>query len=423
MSFLLVFLLMLIKFFHMRLKSSSSLCFKFYYVLENCAYMKRYKKKNFDQIDILILLSKTALFFINFDLININKIIKNQPGYIMKSISAIQELLALSGKPGNVPVNLMAFFLYLKKIKRLEKSGDNFNAFAMSTDEMEWFSEIIEHMIGYSEKDLHFQIAIAKWDGSEQINHWSFLEFNFIGSQNPPSLDILICDPLGFMQSLVLANLLSNMMKFGILSKLCLLKIYIPVDILQAAGRTCPYFVTDSISMLSNQNKYCPVYDYMNTHQQENETNKAISTLKSFRESMSSFVEEDLDDVYSFDLVVGHLPSRLLRTKHSVTDLENEVQNSAEHRDEIVNSKGETAWASISKNLFFVKDRTGDNKYRNMRVNKKMEKLGENVNEISSTLNSEEDIQLFFEAVHRHRLFSLEKLIGKTAKTFGYTYF
>ncbi|OEH47582.1 hypothetical protein lpari_01416 [Legionella parisiensis] len=220
---------------------------------------------------------------------------------------------------------------------------------------MELFSEIIEHMIGYSEKDLRFQIAIAKWDGSEQINHWSFLEFNFIGSQNPPSLDVLICDPLGFMQSLVLANLLSNVMKFGILSKRCLLKIYIPVDSLQTAGRTCAYFVTDSISMLSTQNKYCSVYDYMNSHQQEKERNNAISTLTSFRESMSPFAEEDLGGVYNFNLVVSHLPSRLLRTKHSVTDLENEVQDSEEHKDEIVNSKGETAWTSISKNLFLLK--------------------------------------------------------------------
>ncbi|OEH47581.1 hypothetical protein lpari_01415 [Legionella parisiensis] len=56
-----------------------------------------------------------------------------------------------------------------------------------------------------------------------------------------------------------------------------------------------------------------------------------------------------------------------------------------------------------------------------MRVNKKMEKLGENVNEISSALTSEVDIQLFFEAVQKHRLFTLEKLIQKSAKTFDYT--
>lgn len=338
----------------------------------------------------------------------------------MKNISDIQTLLALSGKPGNIPVDLMAFFLYLKRIKRIEKEGDDFKAFAMSSDEIEWLSEIIEQMIAYCDTDLRFQIAISKYNGSEQLNHWSFLEFNFKRTPIMPTLDILICDPLGFKQSLVLTNLLSSRMRFGILSKLCTLMIYIPTDILQIAGRACAYFVSDSISMLSNQNKYSPIYDYMSTHQQDNQRSEAIQTFRSFREAIARFAEENLDDIYNFDLVVSSLPTRLLRTKHSVTALEDEIRDSEEHRGEIVNSKGEAAWSSISKNLFFVQDRTGEGQHRNMRVNKKMEKLGGVVSAISSSLGSKEDIRLFQEAIQRHQLLGLEELISQVIKKKSY---
>ncbi|WP_392536785.1 hypothetical protein [Legionella sp. 227] len=333
----------------------------------------------------------------------------------MQNISDIKSLLALSGKPDSIPEDLMAFFLYLKK--RLKKSRDKFNAFAMSYDEMDCLAGIIEQMIECCVKDLRFEIAFSKWDGSAQLNHWSFLEFNFKGTETPPGLDILICDPLGFKQSLVLTNLLSSKMKFGSLSKLCTLMIYIPIDTLQVKGRTCAYFVTDNVSMLANQDKYNPVYDYMRSHQHESKIDEAMRILAQFRESLTNcYTEEELNEIYDFKLVASALPVRLLRTKHSVPELEKEVRDSENLKDEIVNYKGETAWHSISKNLFFVKDRGGEEEYRNMRINKKMEKLKGIVSELSSSC-LEEEIQSFYKAMHEHRLFGLKQFIIQNIKT------
>ena len=338
----------------------------------------------------------------------------------MKNILDIKSLLALSGKPGNIPENLMAFFLYLKKVRRLKKSGDHFNAFGMSYDEIDGLTEIIERMVKDCGEDLRFQIAISKWDGSERLNHWSFLEFNFKGSETPPTLDILICDPLGFMRSIVLVSSLSSKMRFGALSKLCSLKIYIPVDTLQIAGRACAYFVADSISMLSNQDKYSPIYDYMSTHQQEPKMKEAINILALIRESLTNcYTEEELDDIYNFKIAVSSLPVRLLRTKHSIAELEKEVLYSEEHKEEVVNGKGETAWGSISKNLFFVKGRVSDEEYRNMRVNKKMEKLEGIVSELTSS-TTEEEFLLFYETMHEHQLSSLEKLVEQNVRIDSY---
>ncbi|MCE0724304.1 MULTISPECIES: hypothetical protein [Legionella] len=344
----------------------------------------------------------------------------------MKSISEIKELLALSKNPGNISPELMAFFFYLKEMKRKEKkrNGD-FNAFAMSTNELDWLAELVERMITYSNESLRFQIGISKWDGSEQLNHWSFLEFNFnFNDEILPTLDILICDPLGFSQALVFTNLLSSRMEFGNLSKMCTLKVYIPTDILQVKGRVCAYFTTDNISMLSNQTDYCPIYDYMNSHQHEGKNQEAIDTLSKFRESLANYyTEEELNDIYNFNIVVAPLPVRLLRTKHSVSDLEKEVRDSEEHRGVVVNNKGETAWSSIRKNLFFVEDRAGSEQQKNMRVNKKMEKLGGEIREASSSISSLEDARVISEGIQRHLLSGLEEAIEQSIKRADYSPF
>jgi hypothetical protein len=331
----------------------------------------------------------------------------------MKNISDIKELLALSGKPGSIPDNLMAFFLFLKKCNRYGKKED-FNAFAMNSNELECLAEIIRQMIEKCYDDVQFQIAFSKWDGSAQLNHWSFLEFKFQGSIASPSLDILICDPLGFNQSLVLTNLLSSQLEFGKLSKFCNLNVYIPSDVLQISGRSCAYFVTDSISMLSNQNKFSPIYHDMRTHQSELQTQEALSTLQSFRKAMAfAYSEEDLNDMYDFNIIVSLLPTRLLRTKQSVVTLEKEVFKSEERSSEIVNGKGETALKSIQKHSFFMKNRKQEQEYRNMRVNIKMEKLGNRISELSSEMVAEEEVHLFNEAVQEHCLEGLAKMVDQ----------
>ncbi|KTD56594.1 hypothetical protein Lsan_2754 [Legionella santicrucis] len=340
----------------------------------------------------------------------------------MKNIAEIKELLAQVDKPGTISEDLMAFFLHMKQSIRFAKGGDGFNAFAMSSDELDELAYIIEQMIENCAEDLRFQIAISKWDGSAHLNHWSFLEFNFKAKEFS-SLDVLICDPLGFVQSLVLTNLLTNQMEFGRLSKICNLRVYVPTDILQNAGRGCAYFTTDSIAMLSNQDKYCPVYDYMCAHQQKEKQSEAKYTLETYRDAVAMcYTKEDLENMYDFNLVVSALPVRLLRTKQAVSSLEKEVRDSTELSAEVVNSKGERAWKSIEKHLFFVEDRTGLLQHRNMRVNKKMEKLGEKINAISSSLNSEKDIKPFNEAVEKHRLSGLVALVEKHSKHDDYTF-
>ncbi|AWN75824.1 TPA: hypothetical protein ACTUT5_000944 [Legionella anisa] len=344
----------------------------------------------------------------------------------MKSISEIKELLALSKNPGNISPELMAFFFYLKEMKRRERRGDeDFNAFAMSTDDLEWLAELVKQMITYAAKNLRFQIGISKWDGSEQLNHWSFLEFNFnFNDETLPTLDILICDPLGFNQALVLTNLLSSRIGFGKLSTMCTLKIYIPIDTLQVKGRVCAYFTTDNISMLSNQEDYCPIYDYMNSHQHERKKQEAIETLSKFRESFTNcYTNEELNEIYNFNIVVAPLPVRLLRTKHSVSDLEYEVRDSEEHRGVVVNNKGEAAWSSIRKNLFFAEDSAGSEQQRNMRVNKKMEKLDGEIREVSSSISSLEDARVISEGIQRHLLLGLEQIIEQSVKKTGYNLF
>ncbi|AUH73339.1 hypothetical protein [Legionella sainthelensi] len=334
----------------------------------------------------------------------------------MKSIAEIKELLAQVDKPGTISEDLMAFFLHLKEKTRLEKGGDGFNAFAMSTDELDELAYIIEQMIENCDEDMRFQIAISKWDGSAHLNHWSFLEFDF-KAKELPTLDILVCDPLGFVQSLVLTNLLANQMEFGRLSKICNLHVYVPTDILQNAGRGCAYFTTDSIAMLSNQNKYHPIYAYMHTHQQKEKEHVAKYTLETYRDAVAMcYTKEELENMYDFNLIVGPLPVRLLRTKQSVSCLEKEVRDSTELSGEVVNTKGERAWKSIEKHLFFVEDRTGLLQHRNMRVNQKMEKLGEKIHKISSSFNSEEDIKPFNEMVEKHRLAGLAALVEKRSK-------
>ncbi|KTD14804.1 hypothetical protein Lgra_0507 [Legionella gratiana] len=339
----------------------------------------------------------------------------------MKNSADIKKLLAQTSNPGTISEDLMAFFLYIKQCTRIEKRGDEFNAFAMSSGELDELAYIIEQMIENCDQDLRFQIAISKWDGSAYLNHWSFLEFHFKAKEFP-TLDILICDPLGFVPSLGLTNLLANQMEFGRLSKLCNLQVYVPTDTLQTAGRVCAYLTTDSIAMLSNQDKYCPIYDYMRSHQHEEKWREAKHTLETYRDAVViCYTKEELDDIYDFNLVTSSLPVRLLRTKQSVPSLEQEVRDSKELSVEIVNNKREGAWKSINKNLFFVEDRTGLPQYRNMRVNKKMGKLGEKISAISSSLDSKEDINPFYEEVERHRLSGLAELVEKNFKQHDYT--
>lgn len=332
----------------------------------------------------------------------------------MKSQEDIQDLLKSVGEPGNISKEAIAYALYVKQIAR-QKKGKEFNAYAMDNSEIKAFNNIIQDMIKHCTVDLRFQIAFCHLNTI--LSHWSFLEFNFTARNGSPSLDILICDPLGTDKSLVLLNLLSSVMEFGALSKWCDLTIYIPTDILQEAGRTCAYFVLDTIVMLSNQNDFAPTYEYMASHQNLELTEQKIHLLANFRESVAvCYDKEQLDDIYNFKMVLSPLPGRLLRTKQDVALLLKQIKNSGEQED-IVSHKGINLRQSINQFLFFVEDRHGEQCLRNIRVNSKMKQWADKVSAFSTETEIEIKGDSFDNAIKEHGLYGLVDLV-KSASDF-----
>lgn len=321
----------------------------------------------------------------------------------MKSTHEIKELLQALGKPGHVSKEAMAFALHLKKSDRLEKNME-FNAFAMQGDEneIEQLGSVVADLITECKKDVRFQIAHANWDGV--VNHWSFLEFDFKGSEDPPTLNILVCDPLGLKQSTVLANKLSRTLGFGYLSKLCNLTVYLATDTLQQAGRTCPYFTLDSIAMLSNQDEFVSTYTYMSEHQDNKATNETTVELDSYREAVSCGYEDpsDLDDIYNFKTIVSELPVRLARTKHDVEELKAQSENNPE----IVNRKQQSFATSVQSCLFYVEGRNQVETLRNLRTNFKMKKWEEKVASLD-----DQTPQHFDQCVTEHSLEGLAEFV------------
>ncbi|KTD56466.1 hypothetical protein [Legionella shakespearei] len=319
----------------------------------------------------------------------------------MKSIQEIKELLQALGKPGHVSKDALAFALHLKKMDRLENNIE-FNAFAMQDDEVEELGNSIADLISECTKDFRFQIAYANWDNI--VNHWSFLEFDFKGSETPPTLNILVCDPLGLKQSTVLATRLSNTLGFGFLSKYCNLTVFLATDTLQQAGKTCPYFTLDSVAMLSNQDEFVSTYEYMSEHQNQEATNKTLQELDSYRQAVSSGVEDpsELDDVYNFKVIVSKLPVRLARTKHDVAALQAQSENNME----IVNRKQETFASSVQRRLIYIEDRNHIASLRNLRTNLKMKKWEDRVG-----LLEDQELNNFEQSVADHSLKGLAEAV------------
>jgi hypothetical protein len=316
----------------------------------------------------------------------------------MKSTQEIRELLQALGKPGHVSKEALAFALHVKKTERLEK-GMDLNAFAMQSDEIDALGDIIADLISDCKNDFRFQIAYAHFDNT--LNHWSFLEFDFKGSEEPPALNILVCDPLGLEQSTVLATRLSNTLGFGFLSEHCNLTVFLATDTLQQSGKTCPYFTLDSIAMLSNQDEFVSTYEYMREHQDQTATNVTNKKLDSFREAVSYGAEpEDLNNIFNFKVIVSELPVRLARTKHDVEAL----QAQSENNTQIVNHKQHSFARSVQSRLIYVEDRYKESSLRNLRTNLKMKKWEERVTSLQN-----QDLSNFEHSVSTH---SLEGLAG-----------
>lgn len=322
----------------------------------------------------------------------------------MKSIEDIKKLLSALGKPGHVDKEALAFALHLKKSDRNKKEME-FNAFAMDSSEIEPLGEILADLITEGKTDFRFQIAHAHWDGI--LNHWSFLEFDFKASE-PPTLNILICDPLGLQQSTVLATSLSATLGFGYLSNYCNLTVFLATDTLQEAGKTCPYFTLDSIAMLSNQNEFVDTYEYMKNHQSATATATTRKELDSYREAVSYGKDpSELDGIYNFEVVVSALPVRLARTKHDVASLQAQTEKSTE----IVNHKQDSFAKSVKSRLFYIEDRYHVTSLRNLRTNLKMKKWETEVSAIGDL-----DPAYFTQCVAAHSLEGLAESVKQLSQ-------
>lgn len=326
----------------------------------------------------------------------------------MKSQEDIHKLLKSVGEPGNISEEAIAYALHIKKIAR-QKKGKEFNAYVINSSEIEAFNTIISDMVTHCRVDLRFQIAFCHLNNV--LSHWSLLEFNFSVRNECPSLDILVCDPLGVDRSLVLLNLLSSLMEFGDLGKSCGLTIYIPTDTLQDAGRSCAYFVLDTIAMLSNQNEFNPTYEYMASHQNVPLTEQKIHLMANFRESVAvCYDQEELDAIYDFKMILSPLPGRLLRAKHDVGLLLKQIKSSEQH-DDIVNHKGTNLSQSVNQFLFFVEDRHGEYWLRNLRVNSKMKHWADKVSAFLSETEIDKKGESFDNAIKNHNLNGLADLM------------
>lgn len=327
----------------------------------------------------------------------------------MNSLEDIQKLIKSVGEPGNIHEDAVAYALHLKGIE-LQKKEKEFNAFVMNSSEIGRLSEIIYFMIKHCKVNIRFQMAFSCLNAS--LNHWSFLEFQFRIVDEYPALDILVCDPLGFNNSLVLLNLISSTMELGYLAKLCNLCVYLPTDTLQEGGRFCAYFALDNICMLANQDEFGSVYIFMTEHQDKEALSLKNKLLSSFRESVSMCYEsKTLDNIYNFTVITSTLPARLLRTKQHVSSLYMQITN-IKQDEAIVNHKGKTFWQSVNQNLFFVEDRHGKHWLRNLRINLKMKRWEERMSE--ATLNR--DVESFKNVVKEHRLMGLAALIEKVSE-------
>ncbi|QRN03701.1 hypothetical protein GH742_07370 [Legionella sp. MW5194] len=286
----------------------------------------------------------------------------------MKSVSEMEHLLKDFGQPGDIPVEAMALSLHVKRLERQQK-GSDLHAFAMLTSEIEELDSALVTIIDSNACDFRFQVAVGN-KGSD-LTHWSFLEFVFkANSKDKPELSVFICDPLGMKQSVVLALLLSDTIRFGSLADFCKTTVYIPVTTLQIAGRTCPYLALDSIAMLSNQSSFEDLYQYMKEHENSESASECRRLIELYKTGVIGCMDEgQITDTYDFPCVVSALPPRLVRTSQSLQIID-DVTNHA--GDEVVNAKDKTFRLSTSRYRLIVEDRYGEKEERNLRVNFKM---------------------------------------------------
>lgn len=312
----------------------------------------------------------------------------------MKSVSEMEHLLKEFGQPGDIPVEAMALSLHVKRCERQEK-GSDLHAFAMLSSEIAELDNALITIIDSNACDFRFQVAVG--NKGSALTHWSFVEFVFkANAEGKPTLDVLICDPLGMKQSVMLALLLSDSIRFGGLAEFCKTTVYLPTTILQIAGRTCPYLALDSIAMLSNQSDFEDLYQYMRDHEKGVNTSECKSLIEFYKTGIIGCMdEEQIRDTYDFPVVVGALPPRLVRITQSLPIIDDVTRHAG---DQIVNAKGATFRLSTSRYRLIVEDRYGEKEERNLRINFKMKEQNSHLRAYLAKVSEQSETQPQVEA-------------------------
>lgn len=250
----------------------------------------------------------------------------------------------------------MAFSLK-KKYRESKKSAYPFTGFVCDYERRDKLYDFI-YSSCHSPKlfENNFKVQIAYLDREKSgVRHWSLLELQYSIEKGNNTLKILVLDSLGPQLSYNTAQVLANEVGFeGLLEEIddLSIKIYIPDVKLQHSRAGCATFTMDCASMLSTQDKYENIYDFMDKQPD------AGSTVKVAK------LEDD------FPVHCASLPPRILRGAQSraiITD--DKVLNSTP----FINSKKETFRQSILKHCSFFEDQpqTAENIKRNERIMKK----------------------------------------------------
>lgn len=243
---------------------------------------------------------------------------------ISKDVNA--RTVAKFDKFGSLSENEVALCFAVKKHSRKEKGEQEFNIFALNYEELPVLYEKMKAMID-NKTEFNFQIAVKIWgDANIPDGHWAFGSFSYMPKEN--DLKILLCDPVGGDAT---DELEGYFKAYGCslqdLNEKGHTTLYLPEDTLQNSPKGCSYFAIDCCLMLSNQNKYEEIYQYMQRKQHSIETVEALTKIKS------------------------EFPARLVRGKQSISELSKKYFSDDEVVSKIVNRKGEGFNESVKKNI------------------------------------------------------------------------
>ncbi|HAT8178168.1 TPA: hypothetical protein JA361_01550 [Legionella pneumophila] len=269
----------------------------------------------------------------------------------------------------------MAFALK-KKSRELKKSDYPFTGFVCDYERRNKLYDFIYNSCRSSKLfENNFKVQIAYLDAEKSgRRHWSLLELQYSIEKGNNTLKILVLDSLGPQLSYNMAQILANEAELhDLLDEIegLSIKIYIPDVKLQHSGLGCATFTMDCASMLSTQDEYENIYDFMD---KQADASDKVKIAK---------LEDD------FPVHCASLPPRLLRVAQSRTIItDDKILNSTP----FINSKEETFKQSILKNCSFFEDQPQipENIKRNERILKKAIKWKNAIDIEMKTSGSEE---------------------------------